>query len=79
MLHPEQTIKFGIECRCCGGIQYASVKAKDIWDYMDPHRTRNVQDIFPYLSANEREMLISQVCGSCFSDLMKESEVKNLC
>lgn len=28
-----------------------------------------IQDIMPYLSANERELMISNTCGDCFDKL----------
>lgn len=28
-----------------------------------------VQDAFPYLSANERELLMSRICGTCFDKM----------
>ena len=30
-----------------------------------------IQNVFPELSADERELLISGWCGSCFDDLFK--------
>jgi hypothetical protein len=32
----------------------------------------SVQECFPYLSADERELMISGMCGSCFDNLMKK-------
>ena len=29
-----------------------------------------IQNTFPYLSASDREILISGTCGSCFDDMM---------
>lgn len=29
-----------------------------------------IQNVFPELSVNEREMLISSICGSCYDDLL---------
>ena len=31
-----------------------------------------IQNVFPELSVNEREMLISSVCGTCFDSLGEE-------
>ena len=33
-----------------------------------------VQDAFPYLSADEREMLISGICPDCWENLFSEEE-----
>ena len=31
-----------------------------------------IQDIFPELSANEREILITGMCSECFDEIFKE-------
>ena len=31
-----------------------------------------IQEAFPYLSADERELLISGICGTCFDNMFKE-------
>lgn len=31
-----------------------------------------IQHAFPYLSAGERELLISGICGDCFDKMFKE-------
>ena len=33
-----------------------------------------IQDALPALSRSEREMLISQTCGTCFNDMFEEVE-----
>lgn len=33
-----------------------------------------MQEAFPYISADDRERLMSGYCGSCFDDLWKEEE-----
>jgi len=32
----------------------------------------SIQDAFPYLTANEREILVSGICGECFDKLFEE-------
>jgi hypothetical protein len=32
-----------------------------------------IQKAMPYLSANERELLISGICGKCFDETFKET------
>jgi hypothetical protein len=31
-----------------------------------------IQDAFPYLSINDRELLVSRICETCFDRLFKE-------
>ncbi|MDI6789938.1 MAG: hypothetical protein QME44_04515 [Thermodesulfobacteriota bacterium] len=33
-----------------------------------------VQKIFPYLTADERELLVSQICGPCFVKIFSGGE-----
>ena len=55
-----------IECRCpfCGVVRIVTVDAIDYlaWEVGDAL----AQDAFPYLSADEREMLISGICPTCW-------------
>ena len=37
-----------------------------------------VQDAFPYLSADEREMLISGICPTCWNDTFFDEEEEKL-
>lgn len=40
-------------------------------------RVRNgeyIQDVMSYLSADERELLISGICGKCFDDMFADDE-----
>lgn len=59
-----------IPCRICGK-RVKIVVEKD--DYIRFTRGESyVQDIFPYLSADDREMLISQTCGECWDKLWQD-------
>jgi hypothetical protein len=39
-------------------------------DYLDWCDGVNVQIAFPYLSAGEREMLVSGICGKCWDGFL---------
>jgi hypothetical protein len=43
-------------------------------DYNQWQGGKLVQDAFPYLSADEREILISGTCGPCFDAMFSEEE-----
>ena len=58
-------------CPICG--RYTSVVV-DENDYLDWKGGKLAQDAFWYLDANEREMLISGICLSCWSDLFGDEE-----
>lgn len=47
-----------------------TVEAKDYDSFLN--NETSVQECFPYLSADERELMISGMCGTCFDNLMKK-------
>lgn len=51
-------------CPFCGRANEVEVNEMDYLDWQDG---TFVQDAFPYLSANEREMLISGICPACWA------------
>ena len=58
-------------CPMCGQYHEVGVNETDYWDWDDG---MNVQDAFPYLSANEREMLISGICPECWDRMFPPEE-----
>lgn len=50
-------------CPFCGHANKVEVNEIDYLDWQDGELA---QDVFPYLSADEREMLISGICPSCW-------------
>lgn len=46
-----------------------SVNGPDLFAY---NNGKLIQDAFPYLTATQRERLMSGTCGACFANLMKE-------
>lgn len=59
-----QTIEIETRCPICGERHYVEVFEKD---FIAWRNGTLIQDAFPYLSANERELLISGTCAECFS------------
>ena len=55
-----------IPCVACGTIVKLFLNWEDFQAWQDGEL---VQDAFPYLSADEREMLISGICGTCFDKI----------
>jgi len=58
-------------CPICGEEHLIPANLEDFhtWDEDD---NALVQDVFPYLSADEREMLISGICPDCWDKLFGE-------
>lgn len=53
-------------CPFCGHANEVEVNEIDYLDWQDGTLA---QDAFPYLSANEREMLISGICPTCWDGM----------
>ena len=57
-----------IECHMCNTEHEIYVNEEDYWRWAN--RTP-VQIAFPYLTADQREMFISQTCGSCWDSAVR--------
>lgn len=53
-------------CPFCGKSHDVLVNENDYYDWKDG---KLAQDAFPYLSADEREMLISGICPDCWNQM----------
>lgn len=58
-------------CPFCGRGNEVEVNEADYWDWDDGEL---VQVAFPYLSAEEREMLISGICPTCWNETFSGGE-----
>jgi hypothetical protein len=54
-------------CRKCQKIVEIEIDVQDFFDWSAGDKL--IQDAFPYLTAGEREMLISQTCDDCWNKL----------
>lgn len=69
----ERNLELHIECFICHRIVVLKVREEDYNRYLSPNRP-NVQDIFPYLTPAEREMLLSQTCNVCWQEMFSFDE-----
>ena len=60
---------FLVMCNRCGDTHTVKIHATDIAAW---HDGELIQDAMPYLSAAERELLISGMCDPCFHRLFPE-------
>lgn len=60
-----------VECRMCGKQFLLLAKTEDVQKWMDGML---IQDAFPYMPAEERELLISRTCPVCWDKMWKEEE-----
>lgn len=56
-----------VSCWRCG--KEFTIQLKDRKDYMNWVNGELIQKAMPYLSAAERELLISKTCDNCFQQL----------
>ena len=61
--------KISTRCRCCNKTYTLEVEEDDAIEYMFSNSRRYIQDIFPYLTPGERELLISGTCETCFHEM----------
>lgn len=61
-------ITISVECRNCRRTVRLTVDHAD-WDEWNSPNRRHVQEVFPYLTASEREMFLSRICGECWDEI----------
>lgn len=59
------------QCPFCGRANEVAVNEEDYWAWDDGELA---QIAFPYLSANEREALISGICPTCWDKMFGGDE-----
>lgn len=69
-----QKINLETYCPICHQFHYVEVNERDFYAWQDGALA---QDVFPYLSTNEREMLISGICPDCWGKMFGEEEEKD--
>jgi hypothetical protein len=60
-----------ITCRVCLDQNEVKVQPNDLSKY---RAGAHAQDVFPYLSADQRELIISGVCGKYFDEMFADEE-----
>jgi hypothetical protein len=71
VLLPEATLQLDVACRFCGSKHVVRVFESDFkaWLY-----GKLIQDTMPYLTPDQRELLVSEVCGACWEDVLGPEE-----
>lgn len=64
-----------VRCRVCGLSHLIMYHRQDMLDWLIGNGF--IQDLMPYLSAAERELLISRTCGACFDKLFPPLDTNN--
>ena len=63
--------KVACQCTRCQDLHILLVEAEDLAAWRGGQL---IQNAMPYLSPDEREILISGVCGRCFDEMFGEGE-----
>ena len=69
----ERNVTLKVRCTICNTDYKLKVAEEDYIEYTRPNR-RNIQDIFPYLTPSERELLISHTCEACWNKMFGEPD-----
>lgn len=56
-----------LECNTCRKLYQIPVTMEQVYKWKNSGIT--AQKAFPFLTADQRELLISQICGECFDEL----------
>ena len=64
-------VSVATRCPFCGHANFIEVNEMDYLDWQDGELAQNA---FPYLSADEREMLVSGICPKCWDGMFGEEE-----
>lgn len=62
----EEKFILKIKCPVCGKLQEVVVRKEDFLRWQEGD---HVQYVFPYLSPDEREAMISGLCSKCFDEM----------
>ena len=62
---------FEVDCRKCKKTVVVWLNIADVAEW---HTGKLIQDAMPYLSDDERELLISKTCGPCFDKMFENCE-----
>lgn len=60
-----------VQCINCGRVVEVFVNENDFYDWQNGTL---IQNAMPYLTADEREVMISRICGTCFDKMFGEDE-----
>jgi hypothetical protein len=69
----DRSFVLDVECWHCGKVTVLIVNKEDLIDWMSG--AGPIEKILYYLSANERELLISNTCGECFDNLFPPLDI----
>jgi len=66
---PEFDLTFAVTCRTCDSVNFVSVVESDFNSWK---QGQVIQNALPYLDVNQRELLQTQICGTCFDAMFSD-------
>jgi len=67
----ERTTIVAVDCIRCKETQHITTKTEDLDSWENGEL---IQNAMPYLTADDREILISGICGTCFDNMFAGDE-----
>ena len=67
----EEKASYQVYCRMCSKPHYIVVYPSDLARF---EAGTHAQDAFPYLSADDRELLISGTCDECWNKMFSDDD-----
>lgn len=61
-----------IPCRQCGVVHKVRVGVDDLFAWQNGDKL--IQDAFPYLSTDKRELLLTRICPDCWNRMFGQEE-----
>lgn len=71
--YQDRSFVIDVKCLYCGIVTSIILNKQDLIDWMSG--SGPIEKILYYLSANERELLISNTCGECFDNLFPPLDI----
>jgi hypothetical protein len=66
---PKFDTAFAVTCRMCDSVNFVSVVESDFNNWK---QGQVIQNALPYLDVNQRELLQTQICGTCFDSMFSD-------
>jgi len=66
-------MKISVTCRICKEVHRIEIDSYK--DYLRWKQGELIQNVMPYLSVNDRELLISRTCDTCFHNMFGAENV----
>ena len=66
---------FAVNCRMCNSQNFVRVVESDFNAWRNGEL---IQNALPYLDVNQRELLQTQICGTCFDNMFSDENQSNL-